>query len=252
MIYTYPARPKLGHRIFGSEMIEKGYIYRPKVDGSRVMVDVWEQQAFNRHGDHYSKASDLPWDSLEKLSKMISLCEFDSEFGPEYDQGVRWLDVEYLDKHREMKAECVFLDAPTRNVGFGGFIKLLAYSHIPIDSTLINNAWMNYQDRRKDARQPKPPLQDAIHSHGGPMLPEILPRIRWLPYWECSADHDREIIYSLWELLKKESMRLMDIHKESTPFYEGFVSVHSHSPYPRQTRSPKEVYSKWIKHRFSQ
>lgn len=248
-MYTYPARPKMGGRIWTSSDVLLNNIYRPKIDGSRVLVDTWELQAFNRHGDHYSKATDLPWDSLERMALMLSALEFENDIVVPSDQGVRWLDIEFFDKHKEFKGDCALLDAPSRQIGFAGLVKLLAYSHIPIDSKIINLSWASWAGL---AHEHKALFAENIPNEGGEVLPEILPRIRWLPYWEVQDEGDQGVVFSLWELLKEEAVRIMKIHGESTPFYEGLVGVETNSPYPRQLRSGSEVYSKWTKHRFSQ
>lgn len=243
---TYPARPAQGDRFNAPADIPMKRIYRPKVDGSRVLVDVWEQQAFNRLGDHYSKAEQLPWGSLEALARRIgsTLLDAPTEIlqtflgSSEVTQGVRWLDIEFFDKHEEMKGGCAFIDAPSRLMSFKGLLHLLAHSHIPVSSPL-----------KYGCIGVAPDLCTRVE--GGPMLPEILPRIYWLPYWECVDESDQKIIHTLWDLLKNESKRLMVRDIESTPFYEGLVSVDSDSEYPRQLRNPKEICPTWTKYRFS-
>jgi len=245
---TYPARPAQGDRFHKpAEIPMNRNIYRPKVDGSRVLVDVWEQQAFNRLGDHYSKAEQLPWGSLEALSRKIGSTLLGESpkivthtvlGSREHTQGVRWLDVEFFDKHREMKGGCAFIDAPSRLTSFKGLLHLLAHSHIPV-STPLKYGCIGIA----------PDLCTRIE--GGPLLPEILPRIHWLPYWECADEADQEVIHTLWDLLKRESKRLMVRDSETTPFYEGLVSVDGDSEYPRQLRNPKEICPTWTKYRFS-
>jgi hypothetical protein len=153
---TYPARPMQGDRFSEAEEIPLGRIYRPKVDGSRVLVDVWEMQAFNRHGDVYSKGAQLPWKGLEELSRLIGSC-----VGPTV---CRWLDIEFFDKHEEMKGHVAFLDAPRRDCSFKGLLHAMAQSHIPVDSPLHYESY------------PFWPPAFSRPEDGGPLLPEILPK----------------------------------------------------------------------------
>lgn len=237
---TYPARPAQGERFFKAEEIPLGRIYRPKVDGSRVLVDVWEMQAFNRHGDVYSKGAKLPWKSLEELSRLIGSCVGGANV-------CRWLDIEFFDKHEEMKGDVAFLDAPRRDCSFKGLLHAMAQSHIPVDSPLHYGSYGSVRTKT----YPFWPPAFSRPEDGGPLLPEILPNIRWLPYWDAQHEDDRHILLTLWELLKRESKRLMTKDTESTPFYEGFVSVERDSDYPIQQRSAKEICPTWTKYRFS-
>lgn len=203
----YPMRP--GTAIFDQPRDwHNEYIFRPKVDGDRVMVDIENGIAMNRHGAPYTKAKLLPWDELKAFAdtyRQIYNLHLDTRF----------LDIEFLAKHQLRKHQAVILDIPNRDIEF----MTLMY-HLAEDHAIQNGVTCNFSDN-----------------------------IALLP-WYDPLDDDTDLVMT-WDNLKNRARRWMKEHKESTPYYEGFVCVKKNSMYEKQMISPTKVACHWSKMRFS-
>jgi hypothetical protein len=199
----YPMRP--GTAIFDQPRDwHNDYIFRPKVDGDRVMVDIENGVAKNRHGGPYTKAKLLPWVGLKR-------------FADTYRQNLdtRFLDIEFLAKHQTRKHQAVILDIPNRDIEF---MRLM--HHLGEDHAIQNGVTCNFSEH-----------------------------IALLP-WYDPLDDDVDLV-ATWENLKKWARTGMKEHKESTPYYEGFVCARKDSMYEKQMISPTKVACHWSKMRFS-
>lgn len=185
-------------------------IYRPKLDGSRVLVDRLNQCAWNRHGDLYSKQHLLPWDELDDLAMDLK------PYGhPVPNLGVRYLDIEFLDKHKEYKHKVALIDMPEREVDFFDFMRMCN------DLTGASRC-------------------GAVISH--------TPNVLILPYYD-PLDPQVDLL-AQWNWMKKRSKNIMERDGETTPFYEGWVAVERTSHYVKQYE-PKKVSRVWTKFRYS-
>ena len=224
---TYPARPVNGGYLT-DEIVENlagGVLWRAKLDGDRVLVDIDEKVALNRHLKPYTKGKDIPWDGLRKFYDTIAGDNFHAIY-----QDPRWVDIEWCNKHDTMKGYAVILDVPMRRCPFLEFVER-------IDSAYkLNHFGGSYSH-----------ITHAIHENVG-----VLP---WWGDGTLSAGYkrtrERSQTMRKWEELKIEAKYEMDRTGETTPFIEGLVSVQANSAYPSQLRSPTEKTGDWIKYRFS-
>lgn len=225
MIPFYPMRPTNGGCDPKVEMLGPNnplQIARPKVDGSRVLVDIKRKIAWNRHGELYSKSDLLPWDDLIEFARCMLVY---------YDTSL--MDIEFLDKHKHYKHHAVFLDFPNRECSFADLMTGLGEEYAircGSVSSLIKTG--------------KPATSTVTYPEGFDYGKVLL-----LPYFDVS---DPEVcLKSQWENIKNAAIALMREHDETTPFYEGMVIVDRDSRYVKQIISPKNVSRTWVKHRFS-
>lgn len=208
-------------------------IARPKVDGSRVLVDIKQKIAWNRHGDLYSKSDLLPWDDLIAFAKSWNV------LGRYVPVNSDLMDIEFLDKHRHYKHHAVFLDFPNRKCTFGELMKELGEEY-PIRCGSVSSL----------IKVGKPKIDHEFTPRAGHMNVKVdYGKVLLLPYYDVE---DLEVcIESQWRNIKNVAIDLMREHEESTPFYEGMVVVDRDSEYTKQIISPKSVSHTWVKHRFS-
>jgi hypothetical protein len=128
VIPYYPMRPRYGPFLTVQGVCRK-CIYRPKVDGDRVLLDLDSKTAWNRHGDAYSKAKHVPWDDLESLY---------DEIRPTARDVPRYVDIELLVKHKVRKNQAVLLDLPERDFTFEEFMLLLDEKYPIRSGTMIS------------------------------------------------------------------------------------------------------------------
>lgn len=195
----FPMRPISSHEL----TIACDRIYRPKVDGDRVLIDIYSKQAWNRHGDVYSKAHRLPWDELDYIRNHVPKTIFK-----------RYIDCEFLCKHMIHKGKIAIIDFPERELTFE-------------------------ESLRK--------INEAVPIRLGG-LQIISTNILMLPYFDPL--HTHTCVETQYENLRRTARAWMEEFNETTPFYEGLVSVHKDSMY-KKTYKPNQPSHLWIKHRFS-
>lgn len=220
---TYPARPTNGGCLTRVNT-RVGWGYRPKLDGSRVLMDVAELMAFNRQGDRYSKEAELPWKSCEYIAQKLD---------------VRYLDVEHLVKHKHNKGKIALLDTPERDEAtFSSFLAVCKYKLDPPDYDFGLDPYMAVC--RADT------MFGFETVSGFPRLDVVL-----LPCFECNEEEDVPLIRSMWDGMRNWATELMKKNGETTPYVEGMVGVKLDSPYPLQIRSSREKTPDWVKHRYA-
>lgn len=111
---TYPARPYNGG-YYNPTTTADTLIYRPKIDGDRVMLNVETKEMFNRKGDKYTKGKDIPFDEIMEV------------YGDHITS--EWLDCEWMDKHALWKKRIAILDEPLRGDTFIEMLKRLHPNH---------------------------------------------------------------------------------------------------------------------------
>lgn len=215
----YPMRPKSGaHQPrFGKYIGYDTIIARPKIDGSRVLVDVDNKIAWNRHGAIYSKSHMLPWDSLKDFTK--SMCHM-----------WQYVDIEFCDKHNCRKHQAVILDFPERVIPFDALMYEIADLGYAIDGNDQNGYGVMCNAAQDDVA----------------LLPFYDPKVTTEDY-----DDQVPILEDWWNGLIARAQDRMAIDQETTPFYEGMVMVKRDSLYIQQIASPTKVTHLWTKHRFS-
>lgn len=111
MMPTYPARPRNGGYLTESN-INPHHIYRPKVDGDRVLLNIVTEEMFNRHGERYTKGKDIRIDCIRDFLQQV-------------DPHTPWVDIEWMNKHKRWKGTAFIIDLPFRGYTFGEMMKRL-------------------------------------------------------------------------------------------------------------------------------
>jgi hypothetical protein len=111
MMPTYPARPRNGGYL-KEELIHPGYIYRPKLDGDRVLLNTYTEEMHNRHGERYTKGKDIRIDCIREYIELLGI-------------NSPWVDIEFLNKHKRWKGMVAIIDVPFRDFTFGELIRKL-------------------------------------------------------------------------------------------------------------------------------
>ena len=212
-IPTYPARPYNGGYLT-EENEDCTKVYTTKVDGSRILGNVYSLDVFNRYGERYSKSKDV----IPHLK--TSLRDIYEELMSPIDditERTGWVDCEHLCKHDTFKGKVALLDLPMRK-----------YSHLDFKIFLT-----------KEFGSPEANINMDFSVYEGVV---ILP---WMMTGHPST------LMAKWKYLRELAKRGMHMHNESTPFIEGFVGVEASSNYPVQIISPTHKSGGWVKHRFS-
>ena len=214
---TYPARPMNGGSLEKArqKIHPDAWIYEPKINGWRVLIDVNNKLMWSR----YNQPSSVEHKYAAVLDRLASVFTSGAQI---------WLDGEILGQ----RASCV------------GRGSLVVFDIIASSASPPLTVW-SWDDRRilldRTIGAPRRKLGLALEAQGELWDINALPKQDTIYLLPRVGDEEAE---SFYEELKEANARL------GVELYEGVVAKRVDKTYPIQLRSPAQETTDWIKHRW--
>jgi hypothetical protein len=234
----YPARPVNGGPLPAAIKLKRRikpdghtWVYEPKVNGWRALLNTRTGEMWNRHGERLSIAREFDAVIAKiRASPTITL-------NPAFE----WLDVEAFERRHALgRGSLVLLDLPCA----GSFCEPMTWCSYTVRQRFIGDLIGDGATPWQFLHTP-PPCDELLTFAYSFTDYGISPPSFNLAPGECYPGEDNDGIFTGWA-------RLMEMNRTlKAEVFEGFVAKRADSLYPLQNRSADTEFPGWQKHRWA-